>query len=92
MKEFRVQFDPKKAKENFRKHKVHLADGEGPFYDPLALTMEDENPDEQRWVTIGNDGTGRILVVSYTYRDPDFVRLISTRKAEPHEIDEYLAG
>lgn len=92
MKEFRIQFDPEKARENLRKHRVHLADGESVLYDERGLTIEDNDHEEQRWVTIGDDGTGRILVVAYTYRDPDYVRLISARKAAPHEIEDYLGG
>lgn len=92
MNEFRIQFDPAKAKANLRKHKIHMADGESVLYDCQALTIEDEDHDEQRWTTIGDDGTGRILVVTYTYRDPNFIRLISVRKAEPHESEAYRGG
>jgi uncharacterized DUF497 family protein len=89
MTPFNIQFDRIKAKANLRKHRVHLSDGEAVLCDPHALTLEDHHPHERRWVTLGNDGTGQILVVVYTYRDPDFIRLISARKAEPHEITEY---
>jgi uncharacterized DUF497 family protein len=89
MMPFRIQFDHIKAKANLRKHRVRLSDGESVLYDPHALTLEDHLHDERRWVTLGNDGTGQMLVVIYTYRDPDFIRLISARKAEPHEINEY---
>jgi uncharacterized DUF497 family protein len=89
MTQFRIQFDPAKAKENLRKHKVRLSDGEAVLYDSNALTLEDYDHDELRWVTLGNDGNGQILVVVYTYRDPNFIRLISARKAKPHEINEY---
>jgi uncharacterized DUF497 family protein len=41
-----------------------------------------------RWVTLGADAQGRVLVVVYTYRGED-VRLISARLAEPHERKEY---
>jgi uncharacterized protein len=89
MKSFSIQFDRFKAKVNLRKHGVRLSEGESVLYDPHALTLEDHLHDERRWVTLGNDGTGQILVVVYTYRDPDFIRLISARKAERHEINEY---
>jgi len=92
MNEFEIQFDPEKARANLSKHGVRLAEGESVLNDSRALTIEDGDYDEQRWVTIGDDGTGRILVVVYTYRDPNFVRLISVRKAERHEIDEYAKG
>ena len=33
--------------------------------------------DEQRFVTLGSDLTAALLVVVYTYREPDVIRLIS---------------
>lgn len=86
---FRIQFDPAKARQNLAKHKVRLADAEAALYDPSALTLEDNDHDEQRWVTVGDDGSGQILVAVYSYRDPNFIRLISVRKAEPQEINQY---
>ncbi|SQF98213.1 Protein of uncharacterised function (DUF497) [Paucimonas lemoignei] len=85
----RIQFDAAKATRNFAKHRVRLADAEAVLYDPIALTVEDNDHDEQRWVTIGADGSGQILVVVYVYRDPNFIRLISARKAHPQEISQY---
>ncbi len=86
---FKIQFDPAKARQNLAKHKIRLADAEAALHDPKALTVEDYDHDEPRWVTIGDDGSGQILVVVYTYRDPDFIRLISARKAGPQEISQY---
>jgi uncharacterized DUF497 family protein len=36
-----LEFDPKKAAANLRKHGVSFAEAEPVFYDPLALTRED---------------------------------------------------
>lgn len=87
--EFRVQFDPDKAHSNLKKHGVNLADAESVLSDPHALTLEDNNHDEQRWVTLGNDGSGTMLVVVYTYRTPNYIRLISARRALAQEIRHY---
>lgn len=35
----------------------------------------------QRFVTLGMSGLGNLVVVVYTYRDPDLVRIISAWKA-----------
>jgi len=43
---------------------------------------------EERFVTIGMDALGRILVVVYTWRG-ERLRLISARKATPRERSEY---
>jgi uncharacterized protein len=57
--------------------------------DPRAITVIDAESDiEQRFVTLGLDPLGRLLVVVYTWRGED-IRLISARPAEPHERKEY---
>ena len=86
---FKIQFNADKAARNLTKHKVRLGDAEAVLYDSSALTLEDNDHDELRWVTIGDAGGGQILVVVYTYRDPNFIRLISARKAQPQEISQY---
>jgi uncharacterized DUF497 family protein len=86
-----IEFDPKKAKENLRKHHVNLADAEQVLRDPMALTIEDpESEGEQRFITLGMDTTGKILVVVYTYRG-ESIRLISARKASKAEMEMYHA-
>ncbi|MDR2154217.1 MAG: BrnT family toxin, partial [Burkholderiaceae bacterium] len=77
-----LTFDPVKNRINVDKHGVDLADVEGVFYDGMALTREDRDHDEMRFVTLGLDGFGRLLVVVYTYRGEDEVRVISARFAE----------
>ena len=83
------QWDPAKAKANVNKHGVEFADAVGVFEDPDALTIEDPDSEgEQRFLSIGLDVLGRIIVVVYTYRDDD-VRLISARKATKKEVKIY---
>jgi hypothetical protein len=49
--------------------------------DDFALTREAlDSEDEQRFVTLGMSGFGNLLVVVYTYREPDIIRLISAWK------------
>ena len=81
-------FDPAKSQANIQKHGIDLADIEGVFYDLNAITIEDQDHSEQRFVTLGVDGFGRLLVVCYTYRG-ETIRAISARKAEPHERKTY---
>ncbi len=84
-----VTFDPKKNAANLRKHGASLAEGDGVLNDPLALTIEDDSAEgEQRFVSIGMNSFGSLMVVAYTYRGDD-VRLISVRKAEPKERRAY---
>jgi uncharacterized DUF497 family protein len=87
-----VTWDPKKAESNFQKHKVRFSDAETVLFDPLALTIHDQDVDgEQRFVTVGSDAIGRILVTVYTYRGST-IRLISARKATPTERRQYEKG
>ena len=83
------QWDPAKAPANVNKHGVEFADAVGVFDDPDAITIEDPDSEgEQRFLSIGLDVLGRIIVVAYTYRDDD-VRLISARKATKKEVKIY---
>jgi hypothetical protein len=51
------------------------------------LTVEGE----QRFVSLGLDAVGQVLVVVYAYREED-VRLISARPATPNERRQYEKG
>jgi uncharacterized DUF497 family protein len=82
------EWDPEKAKANFRKHRIALADAVSVFFDNSAITIEDDNPDEERFATMGLDALGRVLVVVYTWRG-DKIRLISARKATEKERKQY---
>ena len=83
------QWNPGKAASNREKHGVDFADAVGVFEDEWALTIKEEYiAGEQRFVTMGMDFLGRVLVVVYTYRDDD-IRLISARTATRRERREY---
>ena len=84
-----VEWDPGKARLNARKHGVALADAVAVLEDETALTMRDPFPeDEERWIALGLDAFGRVLVVAYTWRG-ERLRLISARKATPREMRRY---
>jgi len=87
-----IEFDPLKNAANIRKHGISFADVEAVFYDPYAMTIEDCDHKEQRFLTLGMDGFDRLLVVCYTYRDEATIRLISARKAEPLQRKSYEEG
>ena len=85
-------FDPKKNAINLRKHGVSLVEGDGVLNDPLALTLEDDSAQgEQRFVSIGMNTFGQVMVVVYTYEGEN-IRLISVRRAEPKERRAYEKG
>jgi uncharacterized DUF497 family protein len=82
------EWDRSKARANERKHGISFADTFGVFEDPHAITVEDNERGEERYVTIGADAFGRVLVVVYTWRG-DSIRIISARKATPSEVRQY---
>ena len=85
-------FDPSKNEANVRKHGVPLSDGDGVLSDPLALTVEDDSIDaEQRFVTVGLNTFGVLMVVVFANRDDD-ERIISVRRATPRERRIYEKG
>jgi uncharacterized DUF497 family protein len=83
-----VEWDADKAAVNLQKHRVDFADAATVLEDEAALTVPDEDPDEERWVTLGMDALGRILVVVYAWQEEE-VRLVSARKANPSERSQY---
>jgi uncharacterized protein len=86
-----IEFDPDKARANLRKHKVNFAHAEQALRDPFGVTIDDPDAEgEQRFVTLGMDTLGRLLVVVHTPRG-DSTRLISARKASPGEAEHYNA-
>jgi len=83
---------PGKGQSQCQKHGVEFADAIAVFDDPEAVTIEDPDSEgEQRFLSIGLDVLGRIIVVAYTYRGDD-ARLISARKATKKELRIYEKG
>jgi uncharacterized protein len=85
-----LEWDPRKAESNYRKHGVRFAEAEPVFEDDFAITIPDDesDPDEKRFVSIGTGAKGRVLVVVYVHRGQN-IRLISARAAEPQECRVY---
>jgi len=54
-----VEWDPEKARLNLPKH----GDAATALHDEMAITIPDDDPDEQRFVTLASDVLGRALVV-----------------------------
>ena len=97
MAEFQYNFewDPQKAAANLRKHGVSFERAATVFRDAEALSLYDRahSKDEDRWITLGMDARGQLLVVSHTWREMEQsaarCRIISVRKATKTEAREY---
>jgi uncharacterized DUF497 family protein len=87
-----IVWDPHKAKANLIKHGVRFSDAELVLFDDNAISREDPvGRGEQRFVSVGADALGRVLVVVYSYRGDD-IRLISARRATRKERSQYEEG
>ena len=83
------EWDPAKAAANQRKHRVSFADAALSLEDPLALSVPDPDASgEERFVCLGTDPRGRLLVTVYTPRSGR-IRIISARRASPSERKRY---
>ncbi len=80
---------PHKATVNVKKHGIEFADAVGVFEDESALWQEDiDNYEEERFIALGTDFLGRVLVVAFTFRNEN-IRIISARKATESERKTY---
>ena len=87
-----IDWDPRKAAENLRKHGIDFADAVIALEDENALTIEDNDHEEQRFKTLGIGPRLNILYVIHAYRDNDCIRIISARKADRSETEQYYRG
>jgi uncharacterized DUF497 family protein len=69
---------------------VSFAEAVTVLEDDFALSREDPAAvEEPRFVTLGLSNLGRLLVVVYTHREPDIVRMISAWKANKRQRRQY---
>lgn len=90
----KFEWDPTKAKANFKKHCVEFEDAIHVFDDPFALIEQDRvERGEYRWQTLGAVGGYLLLMVAHTVRDHDdgteVIRIISARRANRKERKRY---
>jgi uncharacterized DUF497 family protein len=85
------EWDPAKAAANLKKHRVRFADAALSLEDPRSVSTPDpDSSGEQRFVCLGADPSGRVLVTIYTSRGQS-TRIISSRKASRAERRNYEA-
>jgi uncharacterized DUF497 family protein len=87
----RFEWDDDKAKANVKKHKVSFDEASSVFADPLAKIFDDDehSTEEIREIIVGHSITKRLLLVSFTERGRDVVRIISARVATRNERKAY---
>jgi uncharacterized DUF497 family protein len=93
--ESNFEWDSQKAAANYRKHGVTFDRAATVFLDPEALSLYDRahSEGEDRWITLGLDSQGQLLVISHTWREVEGTaarcRIISARRATNTEARQY---
>jgi uncharacterized protein len=84
------EWDPDKATQNGRKHRVSFHEAATVFADPLAMTYHDPDHSlsEERFMTVGMSRNGRVLIVAHSDRGQN-IRIIGARKTTPRERKHY---
>ena len=85
----RFEWGPRKAKANLKAHRVSFAEAVTVLEDDFALSREDPDVEELRYVTLGLSNLANLLVVVYSYREPDVIRVISAWKASKGQRRQY---
>ncbi|MBW1715986.1 MAG: BrnT family toxin [Deltaproteobacteria bacterium] len=92
MIELRFEWDKRKEKTNIRKHGVSFDEARTAFYDENALQFfdPDHSKEEDRFILLGISFKLWIVVVCHCFRKSEtVVRIISARKADKDEENEY---
>jgi uncharacterized protein len=93
--QYDFEWDPHKAKTNLSKHGISFERATTVFRDPSAISIPDDehSETEDRWVTIGLDSSGSVLLICHTFKTENAslckIRVISARKATKSESLQY---
>ncbi len=89
----RVEWDPAKDEINQAKHGLSFKEASGLFkggVDYLEIYDEEHSDKEDRFIAVGPIERG-VIVVSYTERDDDILRILSARLATKNERRRFEA-
>ena len=83
--ELNFEWDPDKASSNWRKHGISFERAATVFRDREALSLYDRahSQGEDRWITLGMDSQGQLLVVSHTWRESGAGRVRPVAASSP---------
>ena len=86
----KFEWDPRKARENAKKHGVTFDEAMTVFADwgSIAISDPDHSEGEERYLIVGLSSRERILVVSHVERAEN-VRIINARRANARERKLY---
>ncbi len=92
MAALRFEWNDRKNAQNRRKHGVSFEEAQTVFFDEHALLIADpdHSEHEERFILLGLSSALRTLVVCHCYGRPgEVVRLISARRADRQEREQY---
>ena len=85
----KLEWDEAKNRSNLRKHGFDFADAEELFRGALLIRPDtSQDYGEERWIGIGMI-RGRVAFVAFAERPQDTIRIISLRKADREERQQY---
>ncbi|BAZ30841.1 hypothetical protein NIES4074_33080 [Cylindrospermum sp. NIES-4074] len=87
----KFEWDDNKAQTNLNKHGVSFDEAKTVFDDALALIFDDpaHSFGEQREIIIGYSDLNRLLLVCFTERDNNLIRIFSSRLTTKKERQDY---
>ena len=88
---YRFEWDEQKARSNRIKHSVSFDEASSVFDDPLGKIFDDElhSGDEHREIILGHSIKRRLLVVCFTERPNERIRIVSARLPTAQERKTY---
>ncbi|HEY6230535.1 MAG TPA: BrnT family toxin [Pyrinomonadaceae bacterium] len=88
---YQFEWNDDKAKANRIKHGVSFDEASTVFDDPLARIFDDavHSLNERREIIIGQSMNERLLLVSFTARPGEIIRIISARALTKKERKDY---
>ena len=92
---YTFEWGPIKAGINLKRHRISFDRATEIILDPLTVSIPDEehSEDEERWVSIGKDRCGSVLILIHTFLEVSAeecrIRIISVRKANKRETMQY---
>ena len=92
MSNIRFEWDARKSSANKKKHGISFEEARTVFFDENAKLINDpdHSEDEDRFVLLGVSSSLKVMLVCHCYREEgNVVRIISARKASPHESKQY---
>lgn len=85
------EWDEEKSASNLKKHDVSFEEAQTVFGDNSARIFDDDEHsfEEKRIGIVGYSANNRLILVAFTVRENDTIRIISARETTPSERRKY---